>query len=384
MPERHVALLIETSTTWGTDIVKGVANYAQSHGDWYFHLEPRGKYERLSLPDDWDGDGIIARVTSRDLAAELVQMGKPTVNVSWYAFDDIDVPTCTADEIISGRMIAEHFLERGFRYFAYCGPMNRPAYSDKFGRAYASALADRKIECWSIGADADSSVNWSRRLKQLGQWLVKLPTPLAVLAFSSIGGRQVVEACRLHGLRIPDDVAIMGGEHDELNCQISRPPLSSIDLGPVRVGFEAAGLLDRLMNGEEPPVKPIRIQPARIIERQSTDTLAIDDPMIAKALKFIADNAAKNISVADVLEVVPISRRVLEQRFRKQLGRSPAAEIRRVRIEKAKQMLASTNRSLSQIAVACGFDHPEVLTRVFRRYEGTTPSSYRQRIRGGE
>ena len=384
MQERHVALLIETSTTWGTDIVSGIANYARKHGDWYFHLEPRGKYERLSLPENWGGDGIIARVTSKELAHELLQTNKPLVNVSWYAFEDLQCPTCTADEVKAGYMIAEHFLDRGFQSFAYAGPMNRPMYTDVFGHAYVKALDERGIECAWFENSPSRPTNWTARLKELGKWLVTLPKPLAVLAFSDIGGRQVAEACRLSGLNIPEEVAVIGGEHDALNCQITRPPLSSIDLCPERIGWEAAALLARLMDGEPPPEEPIRITPARIIVRQSTDTLAIDDPILVQALEFIAEHAKRAISVADVLESVPVSRRVLEQRFQKRLGRTPAAEIRRVRIETAKRMLAGTNRSLNQIAAACGFDHPEVLTRVFRRYEGLTPSAYRRQIRSSQ
>lgn len=384
MRERHVALLIETSTSWGSDIVSGIANYARKHGDWYFHLEPRGKYERLALPEDWGGDGVIARVTSKDLAQELLKIDRPTVNVSWYAFEDLPFPTCTSDEVKAGCMIAEHFLDRGFQHFAYAGPMNRPLYTDVFGKAYDSALDERGIECARFENRPSSRVNWTARLKELGQWLVGLPKPVAVLAFSDIGGRQVAEACRLCGLRIPDEVAVIGGEHDALNCQITRPPLSSIDLCPERIGWEAAALLARLMDGQPPPEEPIRIPPARIIVRQSTDTLAVDDPVLVQALGFIAENATRAISVGDILESVPVSRRVLEQRFQKRLGRTPAAEIRRVRIEIAKRMLAGTDRSLNQIAAACGFDHPEVLTRVFRRYEGTTPSAYRRQIHGDQ
>ncbi len=386
MNEKHVALLIETSTSWGTNIVKGIADYAATHGNWYFYLEPRGKYEQLTLPKNWDGDGVIARVTYEELAHEIAKSRKPAVNVSWYSFDSVSVPTCTTDQQLAGQMIADHFLARGFREFAYCGPINRPHYTDMFGRAFVEAVSnsDHECHCFEEETNEANQYDWETRLNELGEWLVTLPTPLAMLAFSDVGGRQIAEACRMKGLRIPEQIALMGGEHDELTCQITHPPLSSIDLSPQRIGWEAAALLARMLEGEPPPDEPLRIPPARIIARQSTDTLAIADPALVKALEFIADNASRTITVSNVLEAVTISRRVLEQRFQKHLGRSPAAEIRRVKIEKAKQLLADTDRSLNGIAAACGFEHPEVLTRVFRRQEGVTPSSFRKRIRGAD
>ena len=386
MNEKRVALLIETSTTWGTNIVKGIADYALTHENWFFRLVPSGKYERLTLPSSWDGDGIIARVTYEELAQQIAKTKKPAVNVSWYAIDTEHIPTCTTDEVIAGRMIADHFLERGFKHFAYCGPTNRPGYVDIFGQAFVNAASETGADCHCFqeqGAE-DGPLDWDTRLGQLGEWIVTLPVPTAMLTFNSVGGRQVAEACRMKGLHIPDQIALMGGEHDELTCQITRPPLSSMDQSPQRVGWEAAALLARMLKGEKPPKEPIRIPPARIITRQSTDTLAIDDPILVQALEFIAANASRAISVADVLDAVPISRRVLEQRFQKFLGRSPATEIRRVRVEKAKRLLADSDRSMSAIATACGFEHPEVLTRVFRRQEGITPSTFRKQIRGSD
>jgi LacI family transcriptional regulator len=287
---------------------------------------------------------------------------------------------------MAGQMIANHFIERGFRNYAYCGPVNRPGYTDKFGMGYVNAVASCGFTCLCFEDKGESYAqpNWYSRMAQLGDWIETLPKPIALLAFNDIGGRQIAEACRIRGVHIPDRVALMGGEHDELTCQITRPPLSSIDLSPQRIGWEAAALLAKLLKGESPPSDPVRIPPARIIARQSTDTLAIDDPMLVKALQYISENISSAITVADVLNSVPISRRVLEQRFQKYLGRSPAAEIRRVRVEKAKRMLADSDRSMTGIAAACGFEHPEVLTRVFRRQEGITPSTFRKQIRGAD
>jgi LacI family transcriptional regulator len=384
MKKPHVALLIETSTTWGSEIVQGIAEYAHDHTDWLIHFEPRGKYERLRIPENWDGDGVIARVTHKALADQILKAGIPAVNVSWYNFGEGHVPRCTSDERRAGEMIARHFIERGFRNYAYVGPIRRPKYVDLFGKAFEDALKDSGFTCKHYVEESSSTESdaWVKELAHLSKWVWGLPKPVAVLAFSDVRGRQVAEACRLAGVQVPQDVALLGGEHDVLSCEVSKPKLSSLDQSPRVVGREAAALLSRMLAGEPPPKDPILIPPARIITRQSTDTLAVDDPLLLDAIGFIMSNANRSITVKDVLRHISVSRRVLEQRFQSVLGRSPGAEIRRVRIERVKQLLAETKLPLARIAQQCGFHHAEVMTRVFRRFEGLTPSAYRSRCQG--
>jgi LacI family transcriptional regulator len=286
MIEKRIALLIETSTSWGTNLVKGIADYALTHENWYFHLEPRGKYEQLSLPRNWDGEGIIARVTSEDLARQVLKTQKPAVNVSWYSFEKLKIPSCTTDQNKAGRMIAQHFFDRGFRRFAYSGPMNRPHFTDMFGKAFITAVEESGYPCNRFEEEGDltNPMDWEARKISLGKWIVKLPKPIAMLAFSDTGGRQVAEACRMNEVTIPDQVALMGGEHDELTCQITRPPLSSIDLSPQRIGWEAAAMMARLLAGEAISEPDIRIPPARIITRQSTDALDFTGLLVSQGL----------------------------------------------------------------------------------------------------
>jgi LacI family transcriptional regulator len=212
-------------------------------------------------------------------------------------------------------------------------------------------------------------------------WLQTLPKPVGLLAFDSIQARQVTESCRLAKIDVPHEVAVLGGEHDLLSCTISKPQLSSIDHSPRRVGWTAAELLSRLMAGETPPAEPILLPAARVITRQSTDTVAVSDDLLASAIRFIKQNSHRHIQVRDILREVPISRRALEKGFRKSLGRSPAEEIRRVRIDHAVQLLCDTSWAMPRVAAACGFDRPELLTRAFRRELKTTPSSFRKQHR---
>jgi LacI family transcriptional regulator len=365
----RIAVLVETSTSWGTQLVEGIASYAHEQGPWFFYLEPRGRYERLRLPTNWNGDGIIARVTTEALAREIVASRIPAVNVSWYGFGAESIARCTVDEKLCGRLAAEHFLERGYSHFAYCGPLRRPGYVDRFGQSYCDAVRAAGHDC-SVHRPRQSSRDprdWSTQLTNLSAWLEGLPKPLGLLAWNDVRGRQVTEACQYAGISVPEEVAVLGAEDDALMAAVSNPPLSSIDVSSKRVGYQAARLLSRLMRGKKRPSRPVLIEPSGIISRQSTDTLAIDDADLAAGLRFVRENAHRGIQVADVVDHVHLSRRILEQRFKQLLGRLPAAEIRRVRIERARRMLVETELAMPQIASACGFNQPEVFTRTFRR-----------------
>ncbi|MFP6762480.1 MAG: DNA-binding transcriptional regulator [Planctomycetaceae bacterium] len=379
----RVAVLVETSTSWGTQLVRGIANYSHEQGPWFFYLEPRGRYERLRLPTDWDGDGIIARVTSQAMVDEITASGIPAVNVSWYDFGADSIARCTVDENRSGRMAAEHFLERGFIHFAYCGALRRPGYVDRFGQSFVDALSGAGHDCevYRPRRSAHDPRAWLAQLTDLCSWLDGLPKPIGMLAWNDVRGRQVTEACQYADIAVPEEVAVLGAEDDELMCAVSSPSLSSIDMSGKRVGYEAARLLTRLMRGRRRPVRPVFIEPGGILRRQSTDTLAIDDPDLAVAVRFIREQAHMGIGVADVVRHVNLSRRVLEQRFKQLLGRLPGAEIRRIRIDQARHLLLETELAMSQIASACGFSRQEVFTRTFGRETGLTPTAYRKQVR---
>ncbi|MEX0611026.1 MAG: DNA-binding transcriptional regulator [Pirellulales bacterium] len=377
----RIALLIDTATTWGTGLIEGIAEYAHAHEDWQFLLGPRGKYDRSLLPADWSGDGVIARITHQELADQLIALRVPVVNVSWYQFGEPSIPRCTCDQRAVAAMAAKYFIELGFRQFAYCGSLIRPDYIDRFGEAFVEILQRRtyRCHCHSSNWHPDSLMPPASEFERLVEWLNGLPRPIGLLAYDSVQARQVTEACEAGGIHVPHEVAVLGGEHDFLSCTISKPQLSSIDHAPRRVGYTAAELLSHLIAGEPPPREPVLLPPGRIITCQSTDTVAIDDELLAAAVSFIKHHSQEKIQVRDILREVPIGRRALEKGFRKWLGRSPAEEIRRIRVDRAVQMLCDTSWSMPRIAAAVGFVRPELLTRAFRRELGTTPSEFRKR-----
>jgi LacI family transcriptional regulator len=302
------------------------------------------------------------------------------VNVSWYQYRNDVIPQCTCDEVSIGQMAATYFIDRGFRQFAYCASSFRPDFVDRFAAAFIEALQKRSYHCHAFAPtnDPESFSPPPEEQARMVGWLQGLPKPCALLAFDSVQARQVTDACLLADVDVPHEVAVLGGEHDHLSCTISKPELSSIDHAPQRVGRAAAELLAQLMSGDSAPERPLLLPASRIITRQSTDTVAVHDDLLASAVQFIKENSKKRIQISDVLRAVPISRRALEKAFRQWLGRSPAEEIRRVRVDHAVQLLCDTSWPMPHIARACGFDRPELLTRAFRRELQTTPSEFRK------
>ncbi|MDZ4659427.1 MAG: DNA-binding transcriptional regulator [Bythopirellula sp.] len=377
---KRVALLIDTATTWGSGLIEGIADYAHTHEEWHFSLGPRGKYDQMLLPVRWNGDGVIARITSRTLVEQVVTRKIPAVDVSWFRHGGDSIARCTCDEVSVAELAAKYFIDRGFRQFAYCGSSLRPDYVDHLGEAFVSALRKKSYSChWhSPHCDPEGFLPPAEDLDALIEWLRQLPKPIGLLAFDSLQARQITEACQLGSIQVPHEVAVLGGEHDLLSCTISKPQLSSIDHSPHHVGWTAGKLLSRLMAGENVPLEPILLPASRIITRQSTDTIAMEDDLLAASMQFIKRNYHRRIQVNDILKEIPISRRGLEKGFRKCLGRSPAEEIRRVRVEQAVQLLCDSSWPMPRIASACGFDRPELLTRAFRRELQTTPSAFRK------
>lgn len=378
----RIAILVDTSTGYSTQLIRGVARFVREQRPWQLLVQPRGENERSLMPRHWQADGVIARVTHRALARDLRRRRIPVVNVSLSIVSGYDFPQVTIDEQLVGRWAALHLLEQGFRNFGYCGLWAQANYVDACGPAFADCVAERGFRCrffrpWRPGATNHQPPTAAG----LQRWLRGLPKPVGILATDANDAHLLREHCRACALCVPDEVAIVSGEDDELLCAISHPALTCVDLGSERVGYNAAELLNSLLDGRRNPARTSLIPPLRIIARQSTDTLAITDVALAEAVRFIRAHADRPIQVSDVLRDLQLSRRALEQRFRSILGRSPAAEIRRVHLERAKELLMTTDLPTSQVARASGFNYTEVMNQVFRRELKQTPTKCRRDAR---
>lgn len=373
---RQVALLVQTTSEWHRQLLRGVAEYAREHGPWDLHIEPRGLLETMHLPRGWRGDGVIMRLVDRDQERAIRRRGLPAVNVSWQGEHSRAIPRVSSDESACARLAASHFLEKGFRSFAYVGPVGQPRYADVLGAEFAIATREAGFVCASFMGKPKEPLHRQRR--QLVEWLRGLRHPTALLVWNGEVGREVIAACSADGLPVPDDLAVLCAEHDSVMNSLAPVPMSNIDQSPLRVGREAAALLDRLMRGRRAPAKPIHVPPVGVVQRLSTDTAAVDDVLVAKALRMIRDQTHRALKVGDLQAALFVSRRTLEHRFVSALGRTPAAEIRRARLEQVRRLLVETDLPLAAIAERTGHQHLEVMVRAFQRQFGQAPGRFRR------
>jgi LacI family transcriptional regulator len=369
--------MVETSLVYGRRLLRGIIRYLRSHEPWsvFFELRELG----ASPPDwlkDWRGDGIISRPTNPALAELFRKRKIPVVNLN-DVYSGLGLPLIESDNEAVGRLAAEHLLERGFRNFAFCG-FSGHAWSEKRHQGFLAGLGTRECAVYQSPWGGPNAHPWEQEQGRIGQWLRGLPRPVGILACNDMRGQHVLDACQRVNLAVPEDVAVIGVDDDELLCELCDPPLSSVVPNPERVGYEAAALLDCLMAGEKPKREEWLIEPLGVTVRQSTDILAIDDAHVAAAVRYIREHACNGATVQDVLDHVPLSRTILERRFRQYLGRSPQAEIRAVQLKRVKQLLVETDLQLERIAELAGYEHPEYLSVVFKRETGQTPGHYRR------
>jgi len=284
------------------------------------------------------------------------------------------------DDVLIARMAAEHLMDRGFQHFAYSGD-RRFNWSNWREEAFVGAVQRAGRECTIYRPGGDFTQNDEGQVDDLAAWIKGLPKPVGVMACYDLRGQQILDACRRLSVAVPDEVAVVGVDNDDLLCELAHPPLTSVIPNTHRTGYEAAVLLDQMLQGRQPVQEMQLIPPAGIATRQSTDVLAIDDGHIARAVHFIRQSACEGIKVSEVLRAVPQSRTLLERGFKKYLGRTPHQEILRVRLVRVKELLVETELSLEQIADRTGFAHVEYLSVAFRREIGLPPSTFRQQQR---
>lgn len=379
MPD--VAVVHDTANDYGRGIVTGVSRYENGHGPWRLQLFNLGSEDQIRVPAGWQGDGVIAAVRTATIARNLLKWRIPIVNVSGCRVPKQSLPTVCNDVDASIRLAIEHLRERGFEHIAFCGePCRR--FLSHWPEAFARVMTT--FDCLPIIFHHCPGVNlrsgYDRQQRDRCDWLNRLAKPLGILAWDVNVARYLVEGCETIGIRVPEDVAVISLAFEKLLGEIVRPPISGVSIALERIGYEAAALLDRLMAGEKPPAEPITIPPLGVETRQSTDVLAVTDVEVREALSYIRQSACSGITVADVLQQVPLNRRDLERRFNRILGRSPAAEIRRVRLSRAKQLLANTDLPISKVAEAVGFEYVERFVPLFRKHVGATPLAYRKRV----
>jgi len=370
-----VLLFVETSREFGRGLLHGIAKYSRVHGPWRVYRWP-GALDSV-LPE-WKYlkiDGAIVRDVK--VVEALAHSGIPVIFAQHNKESYAPFPGIITDSASIGSIAAEHFLDRGFQHFAYCG-FDEFAWSRGRAQHFAERLRRAGFET-NVYEQPTSRRALRNEQSRIADWLASLPTPVAVLCCNDDRALQVIEACKLVNLDVPDPVAVLGVDNDVLVCDLADPPISSIALNTEGAGYEAARLLESLMKGEAMAGQVIPVRPRHIVTRMSTDMLAVTDKDVAAALRFIRRNPNRLIQVGDVVEATNVSRRVLEKRFKTMLRRSVHQEIRRVRVNNIIQLLVGTDMSVTDIAAHCGFDGVEHIARYFRKETGASLREYRKR-----
>lgn len=378
----QVAVLVDTSRSYGRDIVRGIRRYVAEQGPWSLYLEPRDL--RSSFPgwlQKWPGDGILARTVDASLLRELKATKLPVIElrstILKYPF-----PFVGMDNHIVGERVARHFLDRGFRRFA-CYLDNGERFFQQRCESFTATLKAQGFECSVFETDAPSqgALSWDQHQQNLADWLSSLEKPCGLFATNDQLGFWVLDAARRAGISVPEQLAVIGAENDKTLCETAWPPLSSVQLRGQNAGYLAAKLLDEWMHKKVIPPKETLLPPGDIIVRQSSDIVAVEDERVARALHYIRRKAADGIGVDDVAREVALSRSALERRMKAMIGRSPGEELIRIRFSQVERLLAQTDLTLDAIAERTGFKHPQYMAEAFRKRFEMTPGEYRKRNR---
>lgn len=364
----NIGLMIEPLSGYGEKMLTGISRFSQQKSNWRIAFFDREHRELVDLLANWQGDGIICTPVGKDFAEAAQGRDIPMINMTSRQDDDAFFHV-VGEEYATGEMAADFLLKRGFKNFAMARKDVRARFADEREAGFKRKIEEAGFSLsiyFEGGEDED-----------MGEWLAKLPRPLAVLGVTDRMATRALEACWEQGLRVPEEVAVMGiGNYDQL-CDLCSPTLTSIEIGMERRGYEAAKLMAEILESGETPKKRIRIAPLEVVERRSTDVYAFEDQEVVAALRFIRANAHRTIKVNDVVKATKISRRSLEGRFTKVIDQTIHEEIWRAHFDLATRMLSFTDFSLKEVAEKCGFRTASALVTLFRNRFQQTPKEYR-------
>lgn len=379
MAAPKIALLVETSREYGRGILRGIIRYEHEHGPWSLYFKPQGL--GAAPPPwltSWRGDGILARIDNQKMATAVLRAKVPAVDLR-AAVPGLPIPVVGISNPSVVRMAVEHFVERGFRHYAFYGsPRGDNCYQDERSDRFERLVHEKGFSCHVYQHARIAPASWEKEQRDLASWLKGLPKPIGVMTCHDDRGQQLLDAALRAGLRVPDEIAVLGVDNDPFLCNLSTPQLSSIDLDSERIGYEAAAVLDRMMQGDRPPRHPLLFEPRALVSRQSTDITAVSDSHVRMAAQLIRDHSGAAVGIEQILAKIPISRSALFRRFKEQLHRSPKDEMTRVRVERAKDLLRNTTMSVTAIAERTFYTDAKHFIVVFRRVTGNTPLHYRK------
>jgi len=373
---KRIILLLETSRAFGRQLIIGIARYSRLNGPWSFYKEPIDLKSSVPHLTTWKPDGIIMRDSL--ITKELLKLRIPTILAIHNSSYPKNLPVIKTDSSSIAKMASEHLIEKGLKNFAFCGFNNydwskeRRFYFNRFiseaGYKTHNYILPKRIK----------KNDWENEQQHVSNWIKTLPKPVGIFACNDDRGQHILEVCKLIDLKVPEDVAVVGVDNDPMICEIGDPPLTSIALNVESAGYEAAKLLDGLIEKKKITKRQILVSPSHIVQRQSSDILATDNAEVALAIRYIRNNAKNKILVRDVVKTTGISRRALERRFRKTIHRSIYDEIKLVRIEWISKLLIESDLSISKITSLFNFTDVEHISRYFKKEKGIGLREFRK------
>ncbi|PCE62689.1 hypothetical protein B7P33_18785 [Sediminicola luteus] len=375
-----VALLMETSNAYSRGVIKGIYGYIMEHDQWDVYL---GEYSRGEPNPDWllswDGDGIIARIENETIAELIKRCQLPTIDVSSANLIP-GIPWVETDDRKIAQLAFEHLKDCGLKHFAFAGSQFN--WSKWRADHFKEVLEGQGVRCdyYSLPMHLDYHVVDEQ--KKIESWLATLPKPIGIFAAYDQLGRLIIDCSQKMGFMVPEEIAVIGVDNDPLICELCSPPLTSVIPDTFKTGYLAAELLAALMQGKTEVNITNLMAPIGVKKRRSTDSLAIEDPHISKALHYIYENASiGSFSINDILAIVPMTRRVFEKRFLEMVGHTPYKEAQRIRVARIQELLTESDLGLLEIAEKMGFEHVSYMSFLFKRETGISPIAYRHKMR---
>lgn len=378
-PVRQIAVLCPSSWEPYRQLIVGVTDFVAERRDCELNISPDATELSLANLKGWPGDGVIAPLHTTAELRLARSLKVPVVNISG-ALRKSSLPRVTYDNAAIGRFAAEHLLQTGARHFAYYG-LRGFWFSHERKRGFMASIheAGGQVSVLDTQPGYASFHTWDYWAQPLEQWLKKLHLPVGLMAVHDLRASLVVTSCLRLGLRVPDDVAVIGVDNEEIACRFCPVPLSSVARNERQTGYEAAALLYRLMTGEPSLVGDILVPPDRVVKRRSTDLATVENQQLAEVIQYIREHLGEEFGVKGLMRVTPNSRRWLERQFHETFRCSPSEYILRLRVERAKELLTDgKDIAIGRIARECGFSGSRQFAAIFRRLVGTTPTAYRR------
>ncbi len=379
---KKVLLLIDYSSEFSRRLLKGLIQYSKEHGPWIFYRLPSyyktlyGKEGIVEWAKEWEADAIVAR-WDHEGTDLLKSLNIPVVLQNYKDRSDY-FSNLTGDYIGTGEMAARFFIKRRYRNFAFYGNKG-VVWSRERAEGFRKEVEKAVGNYYYFESENLDGEEWGTSHIQLDEWLLSLPKPVGLFACDDDFALRISQICKINNIKIPEEISLLGVDNDELICHLSDPPISSIVTDVEKGGYEAGRLIDRMIKGEIVEPFNIIIRPTRFELRKSTEKYDISNGYISQVVNYIEDNFNTDINIEELTELVPLSRRNLEVKFKEEMGTTIYQFILSCRIDYFAHLLLTTDRTLYDMALEAGFNDCKNISRIFKKHRGCTPVEFQKK-----